>query len=335
MYRNNDIVYDAIEKLKGFTGVSITVDSSRKEYDAIISFVDKQLTVVAKTEIRSSNIGLILSEIKQIKDRSTRPIILIAKFISSEIVNDLKEKGINYLDTSGNAFVKEGDLYVYISGQKAVKKDKINQSRAFQEAGIKLIFNLLMDPDNLQNSYRTLSEQTGISVGSVSIIMKELEELNFILRTNSFRKLKNTKELLNRWIVAYHDVLRPRLKKKKMKFIKKENYNSWKQLSIENIAGVSLWGGEPAAAILTQQLQPAFFTIYTRNSWKDIVGEMALMPDEEGDIEVLQIFWDINGDEKKSIVPSILVYADLISSGIERNIETAKLIFDNELQYIK
>lgn len=336
MYKNNDFIYDASVQFEQLTNIPVEIESKRKEYDAILTMNDIQFIVQAKSEIRASNKGIILSEIKNLKGQSRRPIIVIAKYLAVDIAKEFKNLGINYIDIAGNAFVKEGEIFVFISGQKAQKIAKTKQTRAFQEAGIKLIFNLLMKPDNLQCSYRELAEMTDISIGSVSNVMKELEELNFILKTNTKRILKNTQELLNRWIVAYNDVLRPRIIKKRMRFSNIEDYGNWDTLSIQDIDDINLWGGEPAAALLTGQLQPEILTIYTNGTWQSIAGDLKLIPDDKGEIEILYMFWNENDVyREKYVTPALLVYADLIGSGYERNTQIAKIILENELQYIK
>lgn len=336
MYKNNDFIYDASVQFEQLTNIPVEIESKRKEYDAILTMNDIQFIVLAKSEIRASNKGIILSEIKNFKGQSRKPIIVIAKYLAVDIAKEFKKLGINYIDVAGNAFVKEGEIFVFISGQKAQKIAKTKQTRAFQEAGIKLIFNLLMKPDNLQCSYRELAEMTDISIGSVSNVMKELEELNFILKTSTKRILKNTQELLNRWIVAYNDVLRPRIIKKRMRFSNIEDYGNWDTLPIQDVDDVNLWGGEPAAALLTGQLQPEILTIYTNGTWQSIAGDLKLIPDDKGEIEILYMFWKENDVyREKYVTPALLVYADLIGSGYERNTQIAKIILENELQYIK
>lgn len=336
MYKNIDYVYDALVRFEQVTGMKVEVESSRKEYDAIVTIQDVQFVVVAKLEVRTSNHGIVLSDLKDKKENCRRPIIVVAKFIATDIANELKDRKINYIDGAGNAFIEQNQSHIYISGQKSIKENKVKQARAFQEAGIKLLFNLLTKPDNLQLSYRRLAEEVGISIGSVSNVINELEELNFILKTNSKRVLKNKTDLLQRWVVAYHDVLRPRLVKKRMRFAKIEQLNNWKSLPIHEIENICLWGSEPAAAIMTDYLRPDLFTIYTDANWPSFVSEFGLVPDEDGDVEILQLFWhDEIKYREQAVVPALLVYADLISSGLDRNIETAKKILDNELQYIK
>jgi hypothetical protein len=98
----------------------------------------------------------------------------------------------------------------------------------------------------------------------------------------------------------------------------------------------SYWGGEPGAAIITNQIKPGFFTIYTNGNWQNIAKELKLIPDEQGEIEILGTFWDTSVcDTQNKTVPALLIYADLISSGYERNIQIANEILENELQYIK
>ena len=116
-----------------------------------------------------------------------------------------------------------------------------------------------------------------------------------------------------------------------MRFINQDYYNRWKDIVLDKINGTVYWGGEPAANLLTGYLHPGTFTIYTDQNWQSF-KEIELVPDETGKVEVLEMFW-----KKQSYngVPPVLVYADLMSSGRDRNTETAKLILDNELQYIK
>jgi hypothetical protein len=338
MNRNIDFIYDAAMQLEKNISIPVTIKSTGLENDAFLVIKNFNFIVEAKSEIRAANKGVILSQIKELQSKATKSLILIAKFIASDIALELKEKAINYLDISGNAFISINDFIIYITGKKLKKIEKTNPSRAFQEAGIKLIFNFLTNPEDLQLPYRELAQQTGIAIGSVSNIINELEDLNFILKSGKKRILKNKKELLNRWIVSYHDILRPRLFKRKMRFHGNSDYTNWKRIELFTDKEYStLWGGEPGGAILTNFLKPSLFTIYTLLSWQECAKIAGLIPDESGDIEILQIFWSKLGPREKdmAIVPRVLIYADLISSGLSRNIETAEIIFDNELQDFK
>lgn len=336
MYTNNDYIYDASVTLEQLTGLNITVESHRKEFDGIIDINGYAFTVEAKNELRKENKGFLFTRLEELRTKTNRPTLVIAKYITSEVALELKENGINYLDLAGNCFINHQDLLLYIVGQKVHKKGKTKQTKVFQEAGIKIIFNLLNNPENLLLSYRELAELADVSIGSVSNVMNEMEEQNFILKTKLKRVLKNKTLLLERWVIAYQDILRPKLVKKQMRFIKPDEAKSWKSIHLDNSKTVTLWGGEPAAALLTNQLNPEEFSIYTTQSWQTLGQELGLIPDANGKIEILQVFWKSNEPTGITpITPPLLIYADLIGSGYSRNLEIAKIILENELQHLK
>jgi hypothetical protein len=325
MEKNKDYIYDAALALEQLSGFPVTVESRPKEPNTIIKINGYQFVVEAKNEVRKENKGMLISQITQTNNLS---YLVVANYIASDAAEDLREREINYLDSAGNCFIKNALLFVSVSGQKVHRNmQKTNQTKVFQEAGIKLLFHLLSNLENLQLSYRELAELAGISIGSVSNIVSELENQHYILKTKKRRILKNKPELLERWTIAYHDVLRPRLFKKQMRFVKQLSPSEL-MYSDDEI----LLGSEAAAAILTHQLIPEQYTIYTNKKWQDL-KVIGLIPDENGKIEVLQQFWEKKDDKKT--VPPLLIYADLMGSGYSRNIETAKMILENDLPHIK
>ena len=334
MYRNNDFIYEATTQLEQLTGLKIELESSRRSYDAILTIKEKQFIVETKSALRNSNQGLIISQLEENKIQNRRPVILIAQYISKTGATELRNRQINYIDISGNAYIKYEDLFIFIEGQKRRTAELTNQSRAFQEAGIKTIFHLLQKPENLQQSYREIAENAKVSVGSVSNVMVELEELKFLIKTKNKRILKNKSELLERWLVAYNDVLRPRIVRNKMRFANSENYVKWKDFNLKEFKGDILWGGEPAGAILTDYLRPEKFTIFSNYDLPTIARLLNLVPDPNGNVELMQKFWK-SEETNTEVAPALLVYTDLINSGFSRNIETAKLILEHELQHIK
>jgi len=54
--------------------------------------------------------------------------------------------------------------------------------------------------------------------------------------------------------------------------------------------GDAFWGGEPGANHLTGYLHPGIFTIYTSRNWQSF-KDIGLVPDENGKVEVLEMFW--------------------------------------------
>ena len=206
--------------------------------------------------------------------------------------------------------------------------EKKNQSRAFQEAGLKLLLFLISNPENLQMSYRELAEKTNISLGSVSNIFRELEDSDFILKTHKKKVLKNIDTLLERWVIAYNEILKPRVLRKKYKLANEEfdlNTADAKRLGF-------LWGGDSAAGNITNYLKSSNHTIYYDGELSTLVKELKLIPDANGNIEVYNIFWTEDLQLKyPHTAPPLVVYADLMGTNSSRNIEAANMILEDGL----
>jgi hypothetical protein len=55
-------------------------------------------------------------------------------------------------------------------------------------------------------------------------------------------------------------------------------------------------------------------------------------PSTAGDIEILKPFWRFDHEfAALGIAPPLLIYADLMATGDDRNIETAEVIYDKYL----
>ncbi len=331
MKKEREILDEAISSLLSYTQIQAIVKDGRLRHNAILEIVSEEFVIEIKPEITKGNKGIVLAQLKEISRENNLPIILITKYIPGEIAKEYVTEGVCYLDIAGNCNIRQHNLMLQIEGKKIERMAKVNQPRAFQEAGIKLIFQFLVNPEKTQSTYRELAELADISLGSVAAVMQELIDLNFILKTKQTKKLKNTKDLLNRWIIAYHDVLRPRIFMKQMRFIKTDSYNKWKEINLDQPGNRAFWGGEPGANLLNGYLHPGLFTIYTERNWQSF-KDIELVPDGNGKVEILEMFWN---NLTYTGVPPILIYADLMSSGSDRNIETANMILNNELQYIK
>jgi hypothetical protein len=93
------------------------------------------------------------------------------------------------------------------------------------------------------------------------------------------------------------------------------------------------WGGEVAAERLTRDLRAEHLLVYTRGDVKKLLiqGRMRLAGD--GDLEIPDAFWNPELDNpEKPLAPPLLVYADLMMTGDTRNLETAKIFYEQYLQ---
>ncbi|MFA5046730.1 MAG: type IV toxin-antitoxin system AbiEi family antitoxin [Paludibacter sp.] len=119
-----------------------------------------------------------------------------------------------------------------------------------------------------------------------------------------------------------------------MRFTNIESAKYWQKLPLDKEEGNSLWGGEPAAAILTNQLSPEKFSIYTNESWQNIGQGLGLVPESHESVEILEFFLKDNNNAKKRSTCTIGLRR-FNRKRLRSEIEIVKIILENELQHIK
>ncbi|ALU27438.1 MULTISPECIES: type IV toxin-antitoxin system AbiEi family antitoxin [Myroides] len=328
MYRDNDYIYDAITALQETSKLVIEIYSNRGEYDGIVDIEGEQFYMFAKKDARLIHANLIVNEIVNHQSfKKEKNYIVIADYIANESKEVFKNNNVNYLDTSGNAYIYTKKLRIYIDGRKKSKNETNSSgSKIFQDAGIKLLYVLLSNKDAINYSLRELSANAAIALGSVSNIMKELQEENFIIKSSKGRHLKNREVLLQKWVAAYNEVLKPKLFRKS--YLIKDGF----ELSNNNDVLSYQIGGELAASKLTNYLIPKDYEIYYSEDLIDIAKQFKLIPDNNGNLKIYNKFWiDNNESYNQTLASNLIIYADLIGTNNDRNRETAQIILENGL----
>jgi len=84
---------------------------------------------------------------------------------------------------------------------------------------------------------------------------------------------------------------------------------------------------------MTHYLKPEITTIYSHKPLNDLVVNFRLRKDTQGNIELREQFWRFETDDQaRGLVPPVLVYADLMATGDARNVETARMIYQNQIE---
>jgi hypothetical protein len=256
-------------------------------------------------------------------------LLIVGKHISENVKTALREADINYVDAAGNTYLNLPPVYVFLDGQKADLKERDEKNRAFTKAGLKLVFAFLERPELLNEPYRTIASETGVVLNTISKVISGLKGAGYIIATASkSMQLINTNALFERWIQEYELRLKPDLIIGRFRFAKSEDFYNWKNLKI-NIPSTQ-WGGEPAADLLTNYLNPEILTIYTEEGKIALMKHFKLLPDPAGNVVLCSKFWKQNN--LKANVSEALVYADLLIQGDSRNLEVAKRIYEQYLQ---
>jgi len=297
--------------------------------DTEISLYARDRTLKFKTitrqEIRNRHLPLILEQAK-IK----APFMLIAGKIYPDVKESLRQNNITYLEANGNISLQHEDLFVWVDSNKPVNIKAGRNNRAFTKTGLKVLFHFLVNENILNIPYREIAELTATSLGNVTNVMNALKETGNLTETNLGKyKLKNKKQLLDKWVASYEELLKPIIEIGTFRFINEEDYQTWRRVPLENKK--SLWGSEAGAHLLTGQLRPTDLVIYSNESRNDIINQYRMVRDNDGYIKVYQKFWNYD-DFRSNIAPPIIIYADLLNLGDNNAIVAANRIYDDYLK---
>ena len=326
-----NILKAAIRVFTDVTGATVKVEGvevkeDNRRIDAIIQVTfrngKQQFYVEVKGEIRQNILNRLLTQFGKEKEKW----LLVAQYIPGPLKEELRKNGINYLEASGNCYINTGNIYFYINDKEVKLVRQASEHKLWKASGLKLLFVLIQDPQLVEAPYRHLSDIAGIALGSLSPLMNELKQEGYVKQEQSGGKevLVHRSRLFARWAEFYHLNLRPKLILGSFRFLTTPLNEEWKGAHHEGI----YWGGEPAGDLYTNHLVPEEYTIYTSRQANDLVKSLKIVPDEKGNITVLQKFWtDWPGSRSvKGAVPPLLAYADLISGNDSRKWEIAEKI---------
>lgn len=330
------IIIEAISQFNKLTGVAIrqVAWGELSKHDKMVMDsrvrlkVGKEVVefaVEAKNELRQMHLPGLL---EQIEKRSEEDWLIISQYIPKPLKEELRRLGVNYLEASGNCFIRHGGLFFYINDQAVTPARLPEEGKLWKATGMKFLFVLLQNPHLINESYRFLARVSKIALGNIGHFLDELKNEGYIKRSKDGSLfLENTDQLARKWVGLFPTVLKAKLKMGTFRFIDPGRFAGWPDLKTEKF----YWGGEAAGALLTNYLRPERLTIYTRHPKVELMRDLRLVPDENGNVELLEVFWSEKGLEDAALqnqrtVPPILAYAELATSLDSRNRETAEKI---------
>ncbi len=303
-----EFLHQKAEKTPFDCKVVLDIDGNEKDYFCII-----------RKEIREHQLA-------KLQGLITDNTILIAEKIYPKMKAILRDFNMNYLDTQGNIYLKNKGVFLFIE-QPGNKTRHVKTKKLFTPAGLKVVFNLLIKPDLVNHTYRDIAKETGVALDTINKVFAVLEQKRYLLRVDhKKRKLQYRQQLLDNWVVNYNDVLREKVLLGRYRFVTREN--DWLQNKFNTPQ--TQWGGEPAANILTNYIQPGKFCMYTEEAVPALMKNLKILPDQNGNLFLYKKFWKT--DEQEQTVPEILVYADLLNTGDPRNIETANILYNETIK---
>jgi hypothetical protein len=282
--------------------------------------------------------------------------LLCSRYIAPQAALKLKEAGVNYVDAAGNAYLTGPGLHVYVAGKKkSGAHAPQTTSRLFQSAGLRLVYLLLKNPRMVSRTYRELSSLAGISLGSVSVLFKELRRQGYLarIRKNEFR-LVEERRLFERWSIGYSERLRGKL-----------HIGNYRYAGEDDLAGLAarasmpelraalpgvLIGGELGGALVYpgMLLKPLSSTLHIPAGDDEdrhelitrVIKNLKIVPDEDGNLVLMHKMTaadagrevPVNG-RRAALADPILIHAEILhAAGLDERLQAlADGIYEQEI----
>jgi hypothetical protein len=286
---------------------------------------ERRFDAEVKRWLNPDTLGQAIEQMKRLPEKA----LLVTEYVNANMAERLKQMDVTFLDTLGNAYINTPPILIYMKGHKPPARIPGERpTRAFVPTGLKVVFALLCRQELLEAPYRTIAQTANVALGTVAWVLDDLQRLGHILiMRKRERRLIRKQQLLERWVAAFPNQLRPKLL---LGRYAAPDPKWWEHTRIGDFR--AYWGGEIAAARLTGYLKPEFVTVYIRDMPGRFLAANRLRTDPRGNAEILEAFWDTKCDwTDAEIVHPLLVYADLLRTRDDRNLDTARRIYDEQL----
>jgi hypothetical protein len=339
-----NLLQKALTALRRTTGLNATVLAREPKTrhgarpDATIEIKGKGKRFRFPVEIKTIDRAVALATAKQQLAPFGKQGVLIAPYLTAELANHCREKlDLQFIDAAGNAYLRAPGLYVQIRGERphGPAATAIGTRGGGTATALRVIFVLLCKPELFNAPYREIVAAARVALGAVGRVFFDLRHRGYITggKRARNRRLLEPERLLEEWVTNYPTKLRPKLNHRRFRA---PDPDFWRRAHLTDGA---LWGGEIAAHKLTDHLKPATCTIYVdpaagHEGITRIVQKHRLRADPQGDVEILDKFWNLPAGEKTDLVPPLLVYADLMATLDPRNLEIAKRIRNEYIGHV-
>jgi hypothetical protein len=319
-------------------GFQVKARDEHSRYDASLTLdfngVAQHYQIEAKNHIR----GLAeISTIAQGKRHTAVPILLITPHLTPTQAEECVLHDLQFLDLAGNMYLHAPGQQALVIGRSASAEIKLlkraadRSSISASASALRMIFTFLCEPGFINKPYREIAAAAGVALGTIGPVLDDLRQRRLLTGADHShgRRILDRKALRDEWLISYPLRLLPKLNTQRFTA---PDPLWWEGAQIS--AGAAWWGGEIAAAKLSGQLRPITQTLYVKPAVRQellfgLVKQHRLRADPVGAFEIIDTFWDFGGTTAhKTIVPPLLIYADLVRTREPRNLELASLIFE-------
>jgi hypothetical protein len=324
---NFPVVESAAQAFADSTGIEITVHAPKRgeDFDATIHFKIRSTNAVTRDARYFDTVDR-YATLARFKDAAGGRIpdarVLVAPYLSPNLVAKARELELDAIDLSGNGVVQHKSSLIMVTGRPRAP-GVVARSTTWTRAAMRVILALIVHPGLLCLGYRAIAQQADVSRGTVQNTFQSLlQRRDIVKRAGDNYAFTDQNRLLDDWVTLYPSLLRDSLVLGRYRAAVKD---WWRDIDL--LKEDCQFGGEVAAAEMTNYLKPAVVTLYCEGAVpRTLISHGKLRPDPQGDVEFLRAPIPLDKHVSPNITYPALVYADLLASGDSRNLETARIV---------
>ncbi len=299
-----------------------------KLQNGVLLLGDVRFACVFKSKVTSYNVNFIYRVCQELIHRQDFPVLLLVGEISAALMLQIHQEGVNVLDAAGNCYIRQEGLMMYCQGRRS-ELTTGKEILSFKEPGLKVLFFILSDLNNVNLPFRDIQAQTGVGLATINKLFTSLKQNGYLFSSSKGRHLKKLDGLLAIFVDNYCRIIKPKALMATMSFVPGTRDNWVETLLPQGMQ----WGGEPGAFVRDRYLLPELWDVYSSVTSAKLITNHIAVPARDGEIRVYRKFWMDDLSEKTA--PALIIYADLMGSGDSRCIEAAQRILDHELSYLR
>ena len=296
--------------------------------------------VEVKRTVNAAGLEHLLHQLERYAQGSKAKPLLLSNHISPNLAERLVHVGVNFADAAGNVYLNwPGKLHIQIQGRKPKQIAEAKTERLSQPSGLKVLYALLAQASEDLGAYRDIAKASGVALGSIAWIVRELKAKGYLVQRGRDQwRLTQKRKLLDIWVGGYGARLRPGLIIGRYQPPEKALNETLRKVRAELGAMKKAWAltGGFAADILTHHFRGEHLSFFAQEWPAELTKRLKWLPSDQGRVTVLRKFsplitFKLESPNREPVAHPLLVYAELIFQGRDRELETAKIIYDRYL----
>ncbi len=206
-------------------------------------------------------------------------LVLVVPFMTPAGANAAADRGLNWVDLSGNAHLRDDDLYVWVQGRPNQFVARGRPSSPFAPKSSRITRTMLLEPERWWRQ-KELADITDLDDGHVSRIVRRLADDQLLKISDSALRPRDPSLLLDAWGDEYrfdrHDVVVGHASGAGIE-LARELHDRLRNAQIDHA-----FTGLPAAWLLNPFARFRLNSVYVRGDPRDAAEQIGLRRNERG-----------------------------------------------------